>query len=297
MQNRIVSFLIILSIFYSSKSRSQAFTNSLCHDKNHSDLKILENIYIEKQNSTFGLSYSSYHTFIPEFIYGISSNLNIGIQLRLRTVYRSDTYEPSKIFQFKNSFTSSNYYQRYGLSGMEFIIRYPVKWFNYNFTMQHQIGIPLGKDLEGSAKKGYIDWNHFIIHNQIMTTFNLNKFQIYSEVGLRVENLSLDILDPFSSKNNYFCYLGFPISILPVYSLHPQHHIYCLFQINPRIAFSSDSKNYYDPYYQLGFGYKFFFSKSYEIELITTRFITNDKNKTAYTFNLGIRKYWGRSIY
>lgn len=235
-----------------------------------------------------------YNTTSATFIYGINSRFNLGIRPRLRKVYRSTHPNVSEFFQASSYFDSDISFSRLALSGMEFIVRHPIKLNNINFTLQHQLGLPLGQNLEGSSSEAYIDWDGWSMHSQIFYSYYKDPFQIFIEAGIRADNLTSGTLLGLST---YFTYASIPISALPGFSIDSRNHIYLLTQYTPRWALQNQADSYYDPYANLGLGYKLFFLKNYEIEFIATRFFSNAMVNSSYTFNLGLRKIWGKNLY
>ncbi len=233
-------------------------------------------------------------TTTPTFIYGLNSKINVGIRPRLRRTLRTNHPTFLDLISSSTAYNSNNSYARTTITGCELILRHPMNIGNSKITLQHQVGIPMRSDNEGNVKKAYIDWNGLSLSSQLFYSYYRNSYQVFVDFGYRFDNITRSTI--FGLKQ-FFTYASLPLTVLPGYSMSSRNHIYVLLQYSARWAIQNQAANYYDPFHQYGLGYKLFFLKNYEIEFIGTRFFTSDNEKKAYTFNLGLRKIFGRDLY
>ncbi|MCC6814983.1 MAG: hypothetical protein IT267_01060 [Saprospiraceae bacterium] len=294
MHSKFLITLYFLFYTYNTIIYSQAFSYSMVYTKGQSEFQIFNNLYTERKTLSKDYLYTYYNTLFFTYIFGLNSNFNVGLRPRIRRVVRKTLPSLSEIISFNSLYNSSIDYTRSAFTGIELIVRHPIHLGNTQFTIQHQIGIPIGPDNQGSDKKAFIDWTGTILHTQLFYSYYLNNLQIFIESGIRLENVTKGTL---TGGSLYFTYLGFPITFLPGFAINSKNHIYLQFQLTPRWALQNQSRDYYDPYGQFGLGYKFFFQKKYEIELLFSRFYSTADLNYAYTINIGFRKLWRKNIY
>ncbi|NOT38498.1 MAG: hypothetical protein HOP11_14085 [Saprospiraceae bacterium] len=286
--------LVTLFFLYSSLILSQAFTYTLCYEKSQMELQLFNNLYSENRVITKDKLHTFYNTLSSTFIYGINSKLNIGVRPRLRKVFRSTHPTVGDFLKIKEHYLSDISFSRLAITGSELIIRHPITIKNIQFTFQHQIGFPIGNNLSGNSQKAYIDWDGWSLHSQVFYSYYRNKFQLFAESGIRADNITSGTILGLSS---YFSYASIPTTVLPGYSINQRNHIYFLCQYTPRWSFQDQVESNYDPYANLGLGFKHFFLNNYEIEFIGSRFYTYIQGVNSYTISIGLRKIWGRDLY
>lgn len=297
---KIVRNFIYCLLFLSLELHAQSGNLSyLVYEKGQGDFRIFNSLYFEKNKQLNSSDEYVFFNVQPEFLLGVGRDLNVGVRFRLRNVIRSSHVNLSDVLRFSQMAKNGLSYRRYGLSGTELFLRHKTSAHTPSLSVQHTIGIPLGKSLEGTDVLGYLDWAGWSYHGQCFYNVLLDKIQLFAEMGLRFDNLTSGL---FKKESSYFVYAGIPISFLPGYLIHPQHFTYLLFQTNPRWSVSrsfssADPKILFDPFTQIGFGYKFFFIHQMEIETIGTLFFSDHADKSAYTISLGLRYYMGRYLY
>jgi len=244
---------------------------------------------------------SNFFTIWGQFLYGLNDKLNIGFDIRLRSVNQNFRENTSSwdAFKFKNEgleadSTGRLFYSRTALTGIGPKIKYqPLKNIP-NITFQHTLLLPLGKDLEGNETQGYIDWNGPILINQAFYDQDLGSdLSLFLEFGLTIESLGGSLV----RQSEGFYQLSTPLNIIMSYFLDDRSTLYGLVNATPRwtntvneeleIIRRSDSFN------QFGLGYKYFFTDDLQMEVLYTIFNGTITDRKAKTFNIGFR-YYGR---
>lgn len=271
----------------------------LVYGKGQGDFRLFNSMYFEKNSEFSAPEEYVFFNVQPEFLYGIGAGLNLGARLRLRNVIRSNNITGADLLSFKQKGKNGLNYQRYGISGVDIFLRHDLGQHLSSWSVQHTIGLPIGKDLEGTEILGYLDWSGGSYHGQLFYNVLWDKFQLFTELGIRLDNLTTGM---FKKESDYFVYAGLPMSVLPGFLILPQHFTYLLFQANPRWSFSrpfsmTNPKILLDPFAQIGLGYKLFFARHMEFETIGTLFFSDYQHKNAFTWSLGWRYYLGRDLY
>lgn len=244
---------------------------------------------------------SNFYTLWGQFLYGYSDNLNIGFDIRLRSVNQNFRENSSswEAFKFKNDglvvdSTGELYYSRVALTGIGPKIKYqPLKNIP-NITFQHTLLIQLGADLEGSESEGYIDWNNPILINQIFYDQDLgSNLSLFLEAGLTIESFGGSLFRQAEGFNQ----VSTPVNIIFSYFMDDRSTLYGLLNATPRWANTVDEDlelmRRSDPFNQFGIGYKYFFTDDLQMEVLYTAFNGSIPGRKASTFNLGFR-YFGR---
>ena len=244
---------------------------------------------------------SNFLTIWGQFLYGITDNLNVGFDIRLRSVnqnFRENTSSWDAL-KFKNEgleadSTGNLYYSRTALTGFGPRVKYqPIKSIP-NITFQHTLLLPLGKDFEGNDSLGYIDWNNPILINQLFYDQDLgSNLSLFLEVGLTIESLSGSL---FRQAEGFY-QLSTPVNIIMSYFMDDRSTIYGMLNATPRWANTVNEdltlNRRSDTYNQFGLGYKYFFTDNLQMEVLYTVFNGSIPDRSARTFNLGFR-YYGR---
>lgn len=244
---------------------------------------------------------SNFFTMWGQFLYGYSDKLNVGFDVRLRSVNQNFRENTSSwdAFKFRNEGLAADstgrlFYSRTALTGIGPKAKYqPLKNIP-NITFQHTLLIPLGKNLEGSVSEGYIDWNNPILINQAFYDQDLgSNLSLFIEFGLTIESLSGSLF----RQSEGFYQLSTPTNIIMSYFMDDRSTLYGLINATPRWAntvnetLEVDRRS--DSFNQFGLGYKYFFTDDLQMEVLYTVFNGTVHNRKASTFNIGFR-YYGR---
>lgn len=244
---------------------------------------------------------ANFYTIWGQFLYGLNDKLNIGFDVRLRSVNQNFRENTSSwgAFKFKNEglavdSTGELNYSRTGLTGFGPKIKYqPLKNIP-NITLQHTLLLPIGKDLEGNETQGYIDWNQPILINQLFYDQDLSStLSLFMEAGLTIENLGGRLF----RQSSGFYQLSTPVNIIMSYFMDDKSTLYGLLNATPRWANTVNEElvldRRSDPFNQFGIGYKYFFTDNLQMEALYTFFNGSIPGRKARTFNIGFR-YFGR---
>ena len=286
MLDRIIYILVlILYLLNCGAQNGLASFSTSTYKKGKGDLHLFTNLYQERSTD----KYIHFLNIIPECIYGVRDNINIGLRLKLRSVDVSNDYQFFSSFDFKsNSAHATPYYQRQGISALSFILRHDAKIFKFNTSIQHTIGLPLQKKLS-DYQQGFLDWDGISLQSQVFLNRYSTNFNHFIEFSYLIENISKDLFN----NNGYYLPLTLNISYLPGYYINQQNYFYLLCQLSPKINFikSLDNKVNFNSYGQFGIGYKYFLG-NYELESIISYFSYFKNSPLAMTYNIGIRKYF-----
>ncbi len=206
-------------------------------------------------------------------LYGLNNRLNVGLAGRFRAVSNhTGASTPFDVIGFRNT---DNH--RIGLTALGPIVRYaPVpKW--KNFSIQSTLTFPIGRNLEDNT---FIDWEGAFWQTQFFNDFTINnKFSLFTEIDLLIEDIALDIEEGFFRVST-------PVTVIGSYFPNPKTTLYII------SGFSPFYQAPFDYFYQVGSGAKYQITKDFEIELLYTSFrdaFILENNGRADTFNIGIR--------
>ncbi len=268
---------------------------SALYDKGEFEVNIFNNFFTQKFKNPTGQGdkFTGRGTFFTTFVnalFGINKRLNVGFDAKIRSVAENfnTAAEPFEAFKFSNNDKVNGSYTRFQPTAIGPRVKYtPFKKFG-NISVQQTLYIPLGKNLEGSATKGFADWQGLTLWNQVFYDTNIgDHFGLFAEVDLLMENFTA----PFNE--NYYWQLSTPMTIIPSYFPNNKVTIYALVGSAPQWAMNkstadSDVERFYVPYNQYGMGFKYQFTKNWLGEILYTEFI-NGTDRVARTFNFGIR--------
>lgn len=292
---RFIVGIVLLSSSLVLKSQN-ANPSFMVYEQGQADVRFFANTYLEKPLK--GSDYL-FNTLFADVMAGTSGRVNVGLRIRYRTVLRDDDLGPGDAWTFQNrELDSVGNYKRHGLSGAELLIRHKIFGKLRGLSMQHSLGFPAGNQLQQHLNRGFLDWDGLTWHSQLFLNYLRGRFQIFSDLGVRAENLQARMFD--KNRSSYFS-IGYPCSVLPGFLMGRQHYLYALMQILPGHSFQRYASNgplttNFNFQHQWGIGYKFFFLKKWELELIGSLF-NPDGDRPAYTMNLGVRRFWGRLLY
>ncbi len=274
------------------------FYASNLYGKGQFEINFFNNYYSQVDEDLRGDPISRYDflTSLVQLTYGWSESLNLGVDLRFRSVSQN-LEDPSLKFeslQFSNTGTRfidgiESGYQRVGLTALNLRVKYkPFRQFRY-LTTQQTISIPLLFKEEG---KGFIDWTGFSFQHQFIYDREIGRdFAIYLEGGFLIENINKAIINRGDGFNQY----TLPLSAIFSYFPSKDWTIYALYNVAPQLYHSVinlSSFSSYGYYQQLGIAMKYFIHPALQVETLITGFYSGNEGRTAATYNFGLRYFY-----
>ncbi len=265
----------------------QKYTPSVLLSKGNWEFKIFNNLYT--QTKSFGANgkkvdngrRDSYYTMINQFSYGLSPNVNIGLDLWVKSVKTSPMGGSAfEVFQFQNSEES-----RTAISGFGPKIKIaPFKKQPY-FSLQSTFLIPLAKDLEGRSPDSehpylFLEWDRYLWMNQFFYDRQLNdKFQIFLQLSVWYS-----IVRESSRENNF---LETPMSVFFTWFPNTRFSLYFMTEYWAK----HHQEAFFAYFVQSGLGGKYqLIPGLLELELLYTNFWAGSEGEGAgQTYNFGIR--------
>lgn len=236
----------------------------------------------------------SFFTSWGQFTYGLSERVNIGLDIRLRSVVKTvnsngEFFDALK-FQGGGNFQEGNVtgYRRVDFTNIGLRVKYQPLEFIPNFSVEHILFLPLGDDLEGNDETGFADWQAGVIWNRFFIDQMIgSKFLLFTQLNLIFE----DIAVPFTDEEAYYQY-GFPITLIGTYIVNNKTFLYGLLESAPIWGTNQNANERttrFTPYTQFGIGGKYFFRPWLQTELLVTRFSDRTPEARTWNLNLGIR--------
>ncbi len=264
------------SVLAQKEENLQRYTPSVLLSKGNWEFKNFNNIYTQTKSFDSDGKKSdtgrrdTYYTMINQFLYGLSPNINIGMDLWIKSVNISGMDANQS---------------RSGISGVGPKIKIaPFKKLPY-FSWQSTFLIPITKDLEGRDPSSenpflFLDWDRYLWMNQFFYDRQLNdKFQIFVQLSFWYS-----IVRESSRDSNF---LETPISGFITWFPTTRISIYFMTEYWP--------KHHQEPFFayfvQSGLGGKYqLIPGLLELELLYTNFWAGSEGEGAgQTYNLGIR--------
>jgi hypothetical protein len=244
--------------------------------RNGIEVKLFNNLYTEVDGRDKTLSKrSTYFTTFLSALYGIKSNVNVGLDLRYRRVFNNSASDsPIEVFRshpqnFRSRITSIGPKVRWAPND---------EW--PNFSIQSALWFPLGEKLEGGSGSPFLDWEGMTWWTQIFNDKNLsNNWSLFSELGMIIEDMGFE-------SNEYSNRFSTPATLILSYFAPSGWTFYAIG------SFSPYWQKAFDYYTQFGSGIKYQFSRNVELELLYTYFTNKhllDADGQASTFNIGLR--------
>lgn len=277
---------------------------SRLYDKGQWEGHIFNNYYSHKESQSNAANFdsrSNFYTILGQFLYGVNDRLNLGFELKFRSANQNFREASSawEALSFRNkglakdAFGDSQY-SRIGLTAFGPRIKYQPIADIPNISIQHTLHIPLGSNLEGDTLNGFLDWSHPTMINQLFFDQDLgSSFSLFLEAGLVVENIG----PSFFKQGSGLHQISNPINIITSYFPDNKTTFYLLINATPRWRIQVNdllqSVRESDAYSQYGIGYKYFVTNDLQLEFLYTIFNGSQNNRSARTFNLGV-KYFGR---
>lgn len=256
----------------------QAYTPSTLLKPGQIEIKLFNNLYSqtaffdENSKKKEQNSRSTYFTGILNSLYGISEDLNVGLDLYLKSVRNdSESSSPFALFQF-----SSNKNSRTAVAQIGPKIKIsPFKTIR-NLAFQSTLLFTLDSDLDGSNsnESPFLDVDGMQWWTQVFYDYSIdNDFLLYFESGLfiRFNSEYEDFFTPFKGFLNYYPSRDWTI-YLPI-------------EFTSYWKDASISAHYS----QLGLGGKYQLISSIELEILYTKFIFGKNQGAGATYNLGMR--------
>jgi len=227
-------------------------------------------------------------------LYGINKQLNIGLDLRIRSTQAGDvsrlsnfgalSFSPESVETDSEGNTTE--YRNAGLSALGLRVKYqPIKTIP-TLTFQHLLYIPT----IGSGR-GFLDWESpYLLSDAYFDKDVGTSAAVFFNLGFHIENINAAAL----RSGDGFYQLSTPFTFIYSYFPTEKSTIYALGNFAPRWGYSvTEGGGNHDagwsPYGQIGAGYKYFVTDALQVELLYTKFYSNIEEQTAQTFNIGLR--------
>jgi len=282
------------------KNEANRYFASALYKKGLYEIHLFNNLYYEQsKNQT---NSQSFHSTLGRFLYGVNNRLNIGFDFRYRWTGQCNNGVQGAFHNFLTESTSTDpndCLSRVELSGFGPKIKYTPNRKRANLSIQHSLIFPLGSNYDGKDGEIFIDYDGLLLFNQLFYDQPINEqFTLFFEIGLNVEGLPLD----FFTKESTFFQISTPLTFIPSWFPDRRQTVYALFNMAPAFFYSVEAPNQgnpnqdnrfnasFNPWAQIGLGYKYRFLEKLEAELLYTSF-HNSTEKRAHTFNLGLR-FW-----
>ena len=267
------------------------------YSKGSYEIGSFSNYYTQRIKTNTTDQQQDFFTSTTTFLYGINKRLNVGLDVRYRSTQAGNPDRLSTfggLFVFKeeletdiegNTLKSA----RVGFSALGLRIKYqPIKTIQ-NLTFQHVINIPL----IGFSEAGFLDWESpYIISDAFYDQLIGSKGSVFFSGGLHLENMN----SAFFRSGDGYTQISTPFTVIYSYFPDAKTTFYVLGNIAPKWGFNvsnggTESQAIWDPYGQVGLGFKYFLWDNFQVELLYTKFFTNIDGFSADTFNFGTRFY------
>ena len=302
-----ISFLFFSINLYPQDSggfSSSRFIRSNLYAQGEYEFHLFNNYYSQRDKLNMAEDYNSRYDFFTvtaQILIGLKSNLNLGFEIKLRSVSQN-TLSTDGVFSalkfknagFKNENGQFSGYSRVGFSMFGPKVKYQIFPSLGSFSVLHTLLIPIGKDLGGNNETGYLDWGSPVLMNEVFFDRNFGaNWSIFAGTGLFVENINKALLN----KDDGFYQFSIPSTFILSRYLFQKMTIYGLLSYAARWENSVSGgtvNSIYNPYYQFGVGLKYWLTNKIEVEFILTGFEDKTQGRTASTINLGFRYFSNR---
>ncbi len=282
--------LVLLTILFSTVIYAQnsddeiilqSYTPSVLFHKGEFELKLFNNLYTQTSyfddgsNLTETNTRSNYFTGLVSFLYGINSDVNLGLELWLKSA-RTDTKNssPFSVFNFSNSPNSRTVVSHIGPK-VKFY-PFPVSGFLGEVTLQTTLLFPVVTGLEGSANSPFVEYDSYILLNQFFYDKHFAEdYSLFLEFDTWIR------INRNFNGNNLF---DFPIKAFLSYYPTEKLSFYGMHEISTR--FYNGGVAYY---FHIGGGIKYQLFDFLELEGLITKFYLGKNSGAGSTFNLGLR--------
>jgi len=248
-------------------------------------------------SQTVGDRQSDWFTSTSTFLIGVNKRLNVGLDIRYRATQQGQSDRLGTLgglFVFGESTEQDTAGEtvkaaRAGVSAIGLRVKYqPVKTIS-NFTIQHIVYIPT----ISNGNKAFLDWESpYIISDAYYDKTIGKKSALFASLGLHIENINSAF---FRSSNGYY-QVSTPVTGIYSYFPSDKSTLYFLANAAPRWGYNitgdgSESDAIWDPYGQVGVGFKYFLFDNFQVEVLYTQFFGNQDDFLANTINFGTRYY------
>ena len=279
------------------------FFTSRLYTKGQIEINIFNNYYTQNDpGEPFGQR-ANFFTSSWQYLYGINSRLNVGLELKLRSASggNNDVIGLWDALKFSNEGVvdpqiSQNTYRRSGLTAIGPRIKYQPFTSIGNITFQHTLFIPTIGEAEGGGDNGgFLDWGAPSLLNDLFYDQEVGaKGSIFVQVGLHFENMNTAF---FRSGDGYY-QVSTPVSVIFSHFTTAKSTFYFLINATPRWGYNvsnggDDVSVFPDDFNQYGIGYKYFVTPKLQAEVLVTKFNGVVQDRSAATYNFGVR-YFGR---
>ncbi len=268
------------------------------------DINIFTGNYHQKgKNDSAFINSATFMTTAAQIMTGLTPKLNVGLDIRFRSVVGAFEEAVSRFESFKfrgpNANLDFNGYTRTGISAIGLRLKHiPFKKVR-NISVQHTLYFPVGADLDGNFdfgdNRGYIDWNGLALFNQFFYDQPLtSKTSLFVELDIVFENAFIDPTfqedgESFviRGRENPFDGIVFWTPATLIFSYFPNNKVtfYSLFNTAPRWFSFSD----FAPFTQYGLATKYQVNRNIQLEVLYTQFFNVNFKGLASTLNFGIR--------
>ncbi len=258
----------------------QSYTPSVLFHKGEFELKIFNNLYTQTayfddgSNSISTNNRSNFFTGIFSFIYGINSDLNLGLEFWLKSAKNNSVdSSPFEIFDFNNSSNSRTVVSHIGpkIKFLPF-----TNTFLDEVSLQSTLLFPVADNLEGSATSPFVEFDSYVWLNQFFYDKRLN-----DDFSLFVE---FDTWFRINKEFNGSNYYDFPLKVFLSYYPSGKLTLYGMHEISTR--FFGGGNAYY---FHLGGGIKYQLFDFLELEALATTFYLGKNSGAGNTLNIGFR--------
>ncbi|MEM7574217.1 MAG: DUF547 domain-containing protein [Bacteroidota bacterium] len=238
------------------------------------EIKIFNNLYSQEAAG----ERSSFFTSNTSVLYGLTSRINVGFDLRVRRVRYDEAGTASNFDVFGSNGAS---FSRTTVSGFGPKVRIAPFESLPNFSIQSALWLPIGDDLSGAASdQRFLEFDGPIWFTQVFNDFPIGgNFSFFAEVDFVLEDIG-------SAENGRINRFSTPVTGIFSYFPTPKTTLYGLASYSP---FWQENNDYF---YQLGAGAKYQFTPKFELEILATAFdnqFLSSVNGNAGTVNLGVR--------
>lgn len=253
------------------------------------ELKIFNNYYTQSDN---GLRSNFFSSFI-QLLIGTNKNLNIGFDIKLRSVNQGNVALFSALSLQNKPFYNSDgilSFSRFGIAGIGPRIKYQPFKDKGNINILHAVYYVPMNNTEGSLEYGYFDFQNLQIFNNLWyeKEFSVKK-RLFVDIGFHIENLKLGV----QRNENHFMQILVPLTGIYSYYPNPKTTFYLLGNYAQKLQFqfdyNKDTSLSLGAFGQIGTGVKYYLTDYLELEGLYSYFIDTTPGRTAHTFNIGIR--------
>lgn len=280
-----VKSLLIINFLISFQGYSQSdktvsniieYTPSKLLQKGDWDVKWFNNLYTETKKDIGGVTTdvlrSNFFTSSLDIFKGISASSRVNIGLLLE--FRSNTIggrQALSVFNLKDANTS-----RKGLSSFAPAIKFqPFKSIS-NFSIQTAIHIPIISK-ETNNEGVFLDQTAYSFQNRFFYdyTFSSNQWQLFTEL-----TTEYNFGEDSSFANNTFLLAP---SVFLSYFPNGKSTLLGFVQHSERVG------DFTQNYTAIGFGGKYQMTKTINLEILYSNFVSGKDNGLGQTFNIGLR--------